>query len=358
MRRAIWFPIARAAALLALLSPLLAAAPPRPPRPGGVLPPLAHSQRARFLMGTVCTGVVGSRADSTAAGEALDAAFDEIARLESVMSSWQSESELQRLNAAAASERFACSADLYAVIDSALDTAAETGGSFDPTIEPLARAWDLRGPGRVPEESELAEARAHVGWRSVVREPMSRVVRFTRPGMGLDLGGIGKGYALDRAADLLRSRGTLRALLNFGGEVVALSDREPWKITVAHPADRTQPAVALGLSNAAASTSSQSERGIEANGVRYGHILDPRTGRPARTEASVTVVAASGTRADALSTALLVMGRERSLEFARTHPDIGVLWLEPLPGEVDAWSWNLPTATAEPGVTVRWMNRP
>ena len=337
---------------------LFAAAAPPPPVTRIRLPQLAHAERARYLMGTVCTGIAESRADSAAAGAALDAAFDEIARLEDVCSSWQPASELQRLNAAAADQRFECSPDLYAVIDSAFDAAEQTNGAFDPTVEPLEWAWDMRGSGRVPGDSALAEARSRVSWRAVARVPASRMVRFTHAGMGLDLGGIAKGYALDRAEEVLRARGISRALLDFGGQLLAFSNREPWRVSVAHPADRLQPAVRLALSNAAVSTSSQSERQIEVDGVRYGHILDPHTGRPLRTDASATVVAASGTRADALSTALLVMGRERALEFARAHPELGVLWLEPGPEGVKAWSSNLPTAAAAPGAAVQWMSRP
>src|SRR6185503_18919170 len=118
---------------------------------------------------------------------------------------------------------------------------------------------------------------------------------------------------------------------------------------------RFEPAVALQVGDASVSTSGQSERGFEAGGVRYGHILDPRTGRPVPTAAAVTVVCRSATRADALSTALLVMGRARAEAFARAH-GIGVLWLEPEGRAVRAWSWNLPGARSAPGAHVKWMN--
>ncbi len=328
---------------------VVALALPAPPAPA------ARAERARVLMGTVCTAVVDA-ADTAAAAAAIAAAFDEIARLEVVMSSWRSDSELSRLNAAAAARPFACSADLDAAIDSALAAARETDGAFDPTVEPLNRAWDLRGRGRVPRATELDSALARVGWRGVTRDPATRSVRFSSPGMGLDLGGIGKGYALDRAAAQLGERGARRALVNFGGEVLARSDGPAWTVTVAHPNDRLRPVVALEIANSAVSTSGQSERGVEVRGRRYGHILEPSTGRPLERAASVTVVAASATRADALSTALLVMGRERAAEFATRNPELGVLWLEPAGDAVPAWKWNLPSAAALPGAAVRWMN--
>ena len=306
--------------------------------------------RARVLMGTVCTARVES-ADSARAVGAIGRAFDEIARLERVLSSWRDDSELARLNAAG-TERFECSADLHAALDSSSVYAALTGGAFDPTVDPLERAWDLRGRGRVPSDRELDEALARVGWSGLVLEPGGRGARFARDRMSVDLGGIGKGLALDRAADRLRENGVERGLLNFGGETLALG--AGWDVAVADPSARLTPAVRLRVSSGAVSTSGQSERGIVVEGRRYGHILDPRTGRPVEAAGSVTVVARSATRADALSTALFVMGRERAGEFAARHPELGVLWLEPQGATVRAWKWNLPRCAAER--TIAWMN--
>jgi thiamine biosynthesis lipoprotein len=171
--------------------------------------------------------------------------------------------------------------------------------------------------------------------------------------MGVDLGGIGKGYALDRAAAVLRRGGIERALLDFGGETLSLGG---WDVMVAHPERRLTPCARLAARDVAVSTSGQSETGIEAGGRRHGHVLDPATGAPIPTRASVTVVAASATEADALSTALLVMGRARAAEFATRHPELGVLWLEPGNRRVRAWKWNLSTAAALPGTTMEWMN--
>src|SRR5262249_13854244 len=148
-------------------------------------------------------------------------------------SNWREESELSRLNASAFERRVPCSADLYPVLEASLAFARETEGAFDPTVEPLTRVWDMRGEGRVPAPEERAEARAKVGWRRVQLEPGTHTARFSAPGVGLDLGGIAKGYALDRAAAVLRERGVRRALLNFGGEVLALTTHEPWRAEVA-----------------------------------------------------------------------------------------------------------------------------
>ncbi|MGH7731953.1 MAG: FAD:protein FMN transferase, partial [Candidatus Eiseniibacteriota bacterium] len=166
---------------------------------------------------------------------------------------------------------------------------------------------------------------------------------------------IGKGFALDRARATLTRLGARRALLNLGGEVLALGERHT--VAVAHPEVRLAPVVELEVSDACVSTSGQSERGFTGRGARYGHVVDPRGGRPVATPASVTVVCRSATRADALATALLVMGRERASEFVMAHGDLGALWLEPAGSGVRAWCWNLPTARAAPGAAVRWMHR-
>jgi thiamine biosynthesis lipoprotein len=319
--------------------------------------PGPRAEHARYLMGTICTASAQA-ADTLRAGRAIEDAFDAIAVLDSVMSSWNSASELQRLNARAADDRVACSPDLYSVIESALSAAAETEGAFDPTVEPLNLIWDMRGAGRRPEQSEISDARLLVGWRMVVLDRGQHTVHFLKRGMGLDLGGIAKGYALDQAAQRMRDGKVTRGLLNFGGEVLAFTDHEPWQTTVADPADRMRPVVRLALSNGALSTSGQSERGIDVEGAHFGHILDPRLGTPVANTASVSVVTRSATRADALSTALFVMGRARAFEFARDHHDIGLLWLEPDGDGVRAWVANLPAVTAEPGVRLQWMSEP
>jgi thiamine biosynthesis lipoprotein len=309
--------------------------------------------RGRYLMGTLCTVAV-TAADTAAAGSAASAALDEIARLERVLSSWREDSELTRFNRAAGSGPVVCGAELLAVLDSSLAMARVTDGAFDPTIEPLTVAWDLRGAGRRPDGTALARARDLVDWRRLELDSSSGTGRLERPGMGVDLGGIAKGYALDRASAALARCRAIRTTLDLGGELLV---RGGERIVVSHPLRRLEGAVAIDVLDAAVSTSGQSERGFTSGGVRHGHVLDPRTGRPVPTRASVTVVCPSATRADALSTALLVMGRGRAESFARAHPELGVLWLEPDGGGLRGWRWNLPGARAVPGAVVRWMER-
>ncbi len=321
----------------------------------------AQVERVRYAMGTLLTARAAG-ADSTAVAAALERALNEVDRLEQVMSSWRPGSELAQLNRAAAATAPASavlSADLYAALRAALATAVETQGAFDPTVGPLLAAWDIQGRGRVPGKFELAAARARVGWQRLTLDSASRTVRFQAPGMALDLGGIGKGFALDRAAQLLRAAGVENCHLNFGGEVSSsgASDELPHTVEIADPGRRMQAVVVLPVYNQAVSTSGSSERGFRAGGRRYSHVLDPRTGRPVESPASVTVVCAGATRADALSTGLLVMGREGAREFSWAHADVGVLWLEPGPRGVRVWSWNVNAVASVPGARLEWVER-
>lgn len=329
-----------------------AAAPTRPK--AGRHDPRITIERAHEEMGAPCV-ITAEGLDSTYASTAVDDAFAEIARLDQVLSSWRDDSELARVNAAGSEQRIRCSEDLFAAIAAAMDVAKETEGAFDPTIEPLMRAWDLRGAGRVPEPGELGDAMQRVGWKMVDLVPETRTVRFRRDSMGVDLGGITKGYALDHALELLRTRRVPRALLQLGGEYAGFSDGEAWVLDVTDPADPTRPVLRLVLKRGAVSTSGQGRRFVTPDHQQYSHILDPRIGKPLETRATVTVVTSSAARADGLSTALLVMGRERARAFAEAHPDVGVLWLEPEDRKFRASRWNLPTVSVEPDVEVDWV---
>ncbi len=290
--------------------------------------------RARWLMGTMFTASAAARdsADAARVGAALDAALDEVAALERTLSNWSATSELCRLNDTGASA--AASEPLRAVVDSALAWAAITGGAFDPTVEPLVRAYDLRGTGRLPDARTLADARARVGYTRVARDGDAIALH----GAALDLGGIAKGFALDRAAAVLAARQVRDAVLDAGGQRSSDASGSAW---VADPHDRDRAAVRVRLAAGSLATSVQRERGLVMRGKRVGHVLDPRDGEPVPGEASVSVAAASGTRADALSTALLVLGRTAAHAFASAHPDIGVLWLSP-----PCMAWTLTPGTS------------
>jgi thiamine biosynthesis lipoprotein len=310
------------------------------PARGGVDLPVS---RARFLMGTtLAITVFGPKT----AGAAIEAALAEVARLEAVMSNWRDDSEIAALNRSAADGGFRCSPDLFAVVRAAVQWAGATDGAFDPTVEPLVQGLGLRNPAdRVPNlvgrdegsghapAAERGAAAPFVGWRHVRLTESLRMVGFERPGMGLDLGGIGKGYALDAAARILAERGAVPALLDFGGQVLVLGDGPDdglWTVAIASPADREIPVTTVGIASGSVATSGNSERALRRGARRVGHILDPRSGRPARFTGSVTVHAADATSADALSTALFVMGPEHGLAWARQRElDVVYLLVDP-----------------------------
>ena len=344
--------------LLALLAIAAVTSPPNAAKKKESRAKTGHRQtvtRGRMLMGTICT-VVAEGADSGHVSRTVEQAFGNIDALDRALSSWRGDSELSTVNRGPSQTRIPLSRDFCDVLQQSLAMAEETEGAFDPTIEPLNRAWDLRGHGRVPDALTLNDAKSRIGWRRVRLDAGSCTVWFQRDSMGLDFGGIGKGYALDRVEKTLRDAGIERALVNFGGEVLGLSDGASWVVKVAHPQERGRPAVLIAVKNGAVSTSGQSERGIQVKETWYGHVLDPVRGVPVPTGASVTVVTRSATRADALSTALLVMGRDAAERWAQEHTDVGVLWLEPDDRGVRGWKWNLPGAAAAPGVSVDWKS--
>ncbi len=318
---------------------------------GGAVAGAAPAQvaRARYLMGTRLSITIPAPAPEAP----FEEAFAEVARLEEVMSNWTETSEMSRLNRAAAAAPFHCSPDLFDAVQVALHWAGETGGAFDPTVEPLVRALGLRGPdgwiplapGALPEDARrkrdgtggrgslLAEDVAPVGWRHVRLDPGSRSVAFDRTGVGIDLGGIGKGIALDAVARVLARHGVGAALLDFGGQVLALAappGERAWPVGIADP-DRRDAAVAwVSVHDRSVSTSGDSERSVQGPSGSVGHILDPSLRGPAVYRGSVTLVASDATTADALSTGLFVMGPDRGCRWAEERDQAALfLWRGP-----------------------------
>jgi thiamine biosynthesis lipoprotein len=251
--------------------------------------------------------------DRAAALSASEAAVLEIARVEDLLSTWKRGGPLDRLNAARPGERVALGAEAAKVLSEVFAWSQRTDGAFDPTVLPLVRAWDLRGPGRLPADAERTRALAATGRaRFELDAPRSEGWRLSE-GAGLDEGAWGKGYALDRAAAALRRAGTRGALLDLGGQAIAIGQAA---VAIADPRDRGRAAASLRLADASVSTSGNSERGLAVAGRRIGHLLDPRTGLPALDFGSATAIAPSGLVADILSTAFFVLGPERGLELS------------------------------------------
>lgn len=268
---------------------------------------------------------------------AVAASEDALAAIEgweAVLSTWRADAELARANRAPVGECVMISTRLTEALAEAGKWVERTGGAFDPAIGALVDAWDLRGAGRVPSAGELEAARAATGWPLVQAGP-GPCLRRLDARVWLDSGGFGKGLALRAALAALRARG-LDALLDFGGQVAVAG--APRVVVVAHPAERDRPGASIAGVAGSAATSSQSERRVVVDGAAFGHLVDPRTGRPVPAWGSVTVVADDPFAADVLSTALFVLGPDAALAWAAGHPDLGVLVLEDGPAPRARWS--------------------
>jgi thiamine biosynthesis lipoprotein len=273
---------------------------------------------------------------------AAEEALDEIQRLESKLSLYRPDSEIAQLNALASKEAVRVSPELFRLLLQARKLHSETFGAFDITVGPLMKLWGFMGTqGRVPSEDEIAKVLEHTGMSNVSLDADSQSVRFLKPGVVLDLGSIGKGYALERAAEFLREAGITSGLLHGGtstsyaiGSPPSSSSStggmpdEPWKIAIENPQTETQPPPLLAvvpLRDAALSVSAVWGKSFIAGESTYGHVIDPRTGKPAERTLMAAVTIESPTLSDALSTALLVLGAEGHPLIVRLQPNARTL---------------------------------
>ncbi len=246
-----------------------------------------------------------------------DEALEEIRRLESTLSIYLPGTELSTVNARAFREPVRVSPPVFNLLRQAQRIYEETDGAFDITVAPLLRCWGfMRGTGSLPDKQALADARSKVGMDKVELDAANYTVRFQREGMMLDLGAIGKGYAIERAVQLLEEAGVQSALIHGGTSSVygvgQPPDAEAWSIALDLPSGKTnEPARRLAvvpLKNTSLSVSAVWGKSFESGGQTYGHIIDPRTGEPSQQAVYCAIVLASATEADALTTALLVAG--------------------------------------------------
>jgi FAD:protein FMN transferase len=264
----------------------------------------------------------------------VEEAFDEVDRIDRLMSHYKADSPLSRINREAAQHPVAVEPELFDFIADAMRYHRDSGGAFDITVGPLMKAWGFfRGEGHLPSDEELAAARRHVGGVHVTLNPQSKTIAFDASGVELDLGGIAKGYAVDRVVDLLRRRHVAAALVSAGGSTIyglaAPPGADGWKVELQDPMDSRKTALAITLKDRALSVAGSSEKAFDAGGIRYSHIMDPRTGRPAQGVLSVAVLASSGTAGDALDNALFVLGPERSRAYLNRLQSTEVLFFLP-----------------------------
>jgi thiamine biosynthesis lipoprotein len=269
-----------------------------------------------------------------AALEAAEAALDEIDRLEAQLTVYRDSSEVTRLNRAAPYAAIPVEGGLFDLLLTAARITADTEGAFDATAGALIKAWGFyRGPRRVPADAERAAALHRVGMRHVVLDPASRSVRYLRAGLELNLGAIGKGYALDRAATLLRDRWNFASALLHGGHssVYAIGnepgDERGWAVGLSHPWEPGRRVALLRLRDQALGTSAATFRHLEHQGRKLGHILDPRSGWPAEGVGLASAVAPTAAEADALATAFYIQGADWTRAYCDAHPEVGAVLL-------------------------------
>jgi FAD:protein FMN transferase len=260
-------------------------------------------------------------------------ALDEAARLEQQLTIFRESSEVSFINRYAASKAVCVSPALFELLRLCQSLYHETQGAFDITSGPLSRCWGfLKRQGRIPDANEIESAKALVGSDKMLLDGESSTIRFARPGVAINLGSIGKGYALDRLKAMMRNHVT-SAMLSAGSSslcAIGSGDGGPggWVVGIRHPRHQHRRLAVLRLRDSAMATSGDEEQFFEYDGKRYGHIIDPRTGLPAASVASVTVLAPSGAIADALATAFYVGGRELAESYCSTHAEVLVIMLE------------------------------
>jgi len=298
------------------------------------VPPAEKLQRYEFAqpkMGTTFRIVVYAPSEM-AAKQGSDAAFARIEELNGIFSDYSADSELSKLCAVSGGPAVKVSAELFDILSAAEKAAKQSDGAFDVTIGPLIKLWRLsRSQKTLPLPERIAAAKVRSGIALMHLDAATSSVRLEKAEMRLDLGGIAKGYAADEAMIVLRGQGLTRVLIAGGGDIrvgKAPPDQVGWKVAVSPIDPKEKPTEFLLLEDAAVSTSGDAEQHVEIGGVRYGHIVDPKTGLGMNCRRSVTVVAPNGTTSDWMDTAVYVLGSERGMKMIDGEIGISALFME------------------------------
>lgn len=286
----------------------------------GHLEPSGLVKVQRPLMGTVWNVEVADHGDPDAARRAIDQAYSELERIDRLMSEWKPNSPISQVNAAAGKAPVEVPDELRAMIQRSIDYGVKSQGTFEITWHGMSRIWHFDDSFAPPSFEDVEAAKKNVNFRAIQVE--GNRVFLPKAGMSIGLGGIAKGYAIDRATKVLAQAGFADSLVDGGGDVLVAGTRdgEPWRLGIQDP--RAERGTMLGMvraSNRAVATSGDYERFRIVNGVRYHHIIDPRTGWPARASMSVTVIADSAERAVVLGKPIFILGRGEGLGFAKSQ---------------------------------------
>ncbi|MFO1457172.1 MAG: FAD:protein FMN transferase [Steroidobacteraceae bacterium] len=297
-----------------------------------LLPALAHAEwyrREEAIMGTRI--YVELWADAAPAGEsAVAAVIQSMHDVDEMMSTYKPASQLSRVNDRAAQEPVKVDRELFEVIRNALEFSRLTHGAFDVTYASVGYLYDFRAHQR-PTEAQIEKALPGINWRNVRLDPVALTVKFDHAGMRIDLGGIAKGYAVDRAIGLLQARGIAHAVVTAGGDSRIIGDRfgRPWIVGIRHPDDPKRVITRIPLVDTAMSTSGDYERYFDENGVRYHHIIDPKTGHSASKVRSATILAPTAMQTDGLSKTAFVLGAEEALKIIEAIPGVDAIFVTP-----------------------------
>ncbi len=283
----------------------------------------------RMVMGTFARVVVIA-ADSEAAEKCIESAFMQINKVDDLMSDYKSDSEISRVNRDGYNEAVQISQSTYEVLQRSIEFSELTNGAFDVTVGPLVELFRKAKSEQVlPDQDEITEARSRVGFEKLKLDDQNGTVQFTVEGMRLDLGGIAKGYAVDKAVETMQSRGAIGGMVDLGGDIrcfgAPLKGRDHWVIGLQNPDMGKDSAwrevlLKLKMTNGAIATSGDYQQFILIEGKLYSHIINRKTGTSSEGLSSVTVIADNATNADALATAVSVMGSENGLELIENIP--------------------------------------
>ena len=286
-------------------------------------------QRVKLLMGTKVE-IIAEGKDRESLEKAINQGFKEIERLEAKLSRYREDSTISRINRSAGISPVQVDAEVFALIEKAVEVCGDSNGAFDPTILPVLSLWKFTEKDAVlPDEEEIKQRLSLVDCRKIILKKGENLVFLPEPGMGIDLGGIAKGYAADRTAEVLKKNGVRSGIVNAGGNLTVFGGKgRGTAIGVQDPRDRDKVLAKIYLKDSAVSTSGDYERFFIFRGIRYSHIIDPKNGYPARGEESVTVISQDGTLTDARSTALFVLGSDEGLKMLKSHPGMQAMFID------------------------------
>ncbi len=297
----------------------------------------------REVMGTFAR-IVAVAADSNTDKGCIEAAFAEIERVDRLMSKYKSDSEISELNRDGFGRAVKVSKSTYEVLQRSIEFSELTSGTFDVTVGPLVDLWhSAEDANSIPADAELKQIRSRVGYDKLILDANEESIRFAVEGMEVDLGGIAKGYAIDKAVEAMQKGGAVGGMVDIGGEIRCFGlppgSQNKWRIGLQDPDkakdgfDAGTPLLVLNLTDVAVATSGHYRRFVTIGGKRYSHIVDPENGHSSESLASVTIICPSATDADALSTAVTVMGKEKGLALIETIPQTEAILITSAPKE-------------------------